>query len=130
MRRILTGLFLLASCGTGLTNARPVEHKKICAALGLPTIELDFSLGFRIDRGLELPGEKSMVPVEIARLREQVRKNPNDFEAYCQLSALFDSMDDSAKSRKYSERAEKVLRSVVAAKPTDGFLLAKLANTL
>ena len=95
-----------------------------------PEMKLNFEFGMELQGDRWVMYENVNLPDEIVRLREELKRRPEDTEQLLRLGDLLDSNGETNEARICYQKAEQLCRNKIAAKPQDGLYLTELGEAL
>jgi tetratricopeptide (TPR) repeat protein len=106
--------------------AQGPDPARLRAAVHLPTVTLVAGIGFNTEDGLVLPGDAQETAAEIAALEKALVHDASDAARHLRLAELYGKAKDQKRADAAGERAVRLYRQQVRARPDDGRPLAGL----
>ncbi|HLX94770.1 MAG TPA: hypothetical protein VKU37_03420 [Verrucomicrobiae bacterium] len=129
MKRIFAAIILTIALSLQAA-APPRGSNQLHELVVFPEMNLSFSFGINFQCGEWVVTKNTDTSVEISKLREELKRRPDNVEQFLQLGNLLDNNGETNESRVCYQKAEQLCRSRITARPQDGLVLTELGKSL
>ena len=126
-------ILIVFFAATFFVNAAAPPHGKarLRELAVFPTLNLTFQWGFDFQGGTLNFTDNNADPLEeIARLRQELKQQPDNIQRFLQLGGLLDQNNETNESKICYHKAEQLCRNRLTVNPGDGLLLTDLGQAL
>lgn len=109
---------------------RAADKDKLRKAAILPTLSVQYGIGFNSVAGLVMMGGEKKAPKNLQALRKKLKGAQADADVYAELSKEFSRRKNREESKKYRHKAIELYERQLGARSNDGLLHAKLGKLL
>ena len=132
MRRMLQGLGLgiLALALPAFGAAPPHGAQRLRELVVFPELNLNFNFGLRFNGASWIISDTDDLPDDLARLREEVKKEPDNLPRLLELAYLLDTDGQTNESHTCYQHAATLCDNHASANPKDGLNLTRYGEAL
>jgi len=126
-------ILILFFAATFFVNAAAPPHGKarLRELAVFPKLNLTFGWGFDFQGGTLNYTDNNADPLEeIARLRQELKQQPDNIQRFLQLGGLLDQNNETNESQICYQKAEQLCRNRLTVNPRDGLILSDLGQAL
>jgi tetratricopeptide (TPR) repeat protein len=124
------GPVILATAISLQAASPPRGNDRLQELVVFPEIKLTFGLGIDFQGGELVINKYEDPAVGIARVREEMKRQPDNTRPLLQLGNLLEDNGDNSEAQDCYRKAEQLCRARITARPKDGLALTELGKSL